>query len=161
MDWGRTHAEPRAGFGDREADGGGSRGEIEALPAVDIPASSHGSREPPKHVINPSTPALGLGFLAMFLLRNRPPLCRSFGQPVFQSHPHLGQSLAPVLSLFQPGPTVQPNELTPGIPAQDYESRRRKLIDSLPDDSIAVSVSASIKYMSNSQSFYNGAIIRI
>ncbi|KAF8629628.1 hypothetical protein AX15_003362 [Amanita polypyramis BW_CC] len=57
----------------------------------------------------------------------------NFGQPLFQSHPHL----------------LQPNELTPGIPAEDYECRRRKLMESLPDNSIAVSVSAPIKYMSN------------
>ncbi|KAM6495511.1 peptidase M24 [Amanita muscaria] len=60
-----------------------------------------------------------------------------YGQPVFQSHPHL----------------VLPNELTPGIPAEDYESRRRKLMDMLPDSSVAISVAAPVKYMSNSMSF--------
>ncbi|KIM84024.1 hypothetical protein PILCRDRAFT_819055 [Piloderma croceum F 1598] len=56
-----------------------------------------------------------------------------YGQPIFQSHPHL----------------VKPNELTAGIPSEEYERRRRALMDSLPDDSIVVSVAAPIKYMSN------------
>ncbi|KAF4600522.1 hypothetical protein EYR38_005151 [Pleurotus pulmonarius] len=55
-----------------------------------------------------------------------------YGQPLYQSHPHL----------------VKPNELTPGIPAEEYETRRRKLMDNLPDDSLVVSVAAPIKYMS-------------
>ncbi|KAJ7367774.1 peptidase M24 [Mycena albidolilacea] len=61
----------------------------------------------------------------------------SFGQPLFQSHPHL----------------VQSTELTPGFSAQEYETRRRKLMDSLPESSIVVSVAGSIKYMSG-QIFY-------
>ncbi|KAF9458010.1 peptidase M24 [Collybia nuda] len=55
-----------------------------------------------------------------------------FGQPVFQSHPHL----------------LKPQDLTPGIPAEDYERRRRYLMDALPDNSIVVCVAAPIKYMS-------------
>ncbi|PFH50558.1 hypothetical protein AMATHDRAFT_75540 [Amanita thiersii Skay4041] len=55
-----------------------------------------------------------------------------YGQPLFHSHPHL----------------VKPNELTPGIPVEEYECRRRKLIDSLPSDSMVISVSAPVKYMS-------------
>ncbi|KAJ7896040.1 peptidase M24 [Mycena olivaceomarginata] len=61
----------------------------------------------------------------------------SFGQPLFQSHPHL----------------VQSTELTPGFNAQEYETRRRKLMDSLPESSIVVSVAGTIKYMSG-QIFY-------
>ncbi|KAG6889042.1 hypothetical protein C0995_004325 [Termitomyces sp. Mi166 len=57
----------------------------------------------------------------------------SYGQPLFQSHPHL----------------LQPHELTPGIPAEDYEQRRRSLIDRLPENSLVVCVSAPVKYMSN------------
>ncbi|KII95991.1 hypothetical protein PLICRDRAFT_170578 [Plicaturopsis crispa FD-325 SS-3] len=56
----------------------------------------------------------------------------SYGQPLFRSHPHL----------------LQPNELTPGIPAEEYERRRRELVESLPDDSAVVLVAAPIKYMS-------------
>ena len=45
---------------------------------------------------------------------------------------------------------VKPNELTPGIPSEEYERRRAALMDTLPGDSIVVSVAAPIKYMSNS-----------
>ncbi|PPQ81078.1 hypothetical protein CVT25_014541 [Psilocybe cyanescens] len=45
-----------------------------------------------------------------------------YGQPTSVSHPHL----------------VQRNDLTPGIPISDYEQRRRKLMDLLPDGSVAV-----------------------
>lgn len=45
---------------------------------------------------------------------------------------------------------VHPRDLTPGIPAEDYERRRRTLMDSLPDNSIVVCVAAPIKYMSAS-----------
>ncbi|KAF8164915.1 peptidase M24, structural domain-containing protein [Crassisporium funariophilum] len=55
-----------------------------------------------------------------------------FGQPIFKSHPHL----------------VRQNDLTPGIPASDYEQRRRNLMDSLPDRSVVVSVATPMKYMS-------------
>ncbi|KAF8351090.1 peptidase M24, structural domain-containing protein, partial [Amanita rubescens] len=64
-----------------------------------------------------------------------------YGQPFFQSHPHL----------------VQPNEVTAGIPAEDYECRRRSLMEALPDDSVVISVSAPIKYMSNSHYKYRQA----
>jgi len=56
----------------------------------------------------------------------------AFGQPLFQSHPHL----------------VQSTELTPGFSAQEYETRRRSLMDSLPESSIVVCVAGTIKYMS-------------
>ncbi|KAI6046534.1 peptidase M24 [Pisolithus marmoratus] len=56
----------------------------------------------------------------------------SYGQPLFPSHPHL----------------VRPHELTPGIPADEYEWRRKTLMDSLPSDSIVVLVAAPVKYMS-------------
>ncbi|RDB15460.1 Intermediate cleaving peptidase 55 [Hypsizygus marmoreus] len=55
-----------------------------------------------------------------------------YGQPLFQSHPHL----------------LQPQDLTPGIPAEDYELRRRQLMNGLPDNSLVVCVAAPIKYMS-------------
>ncbi|KAH7888136.1 peptidase M24 [Phlebopus sp. FC_14] len=56
----------------------------------------------------------------------------NYGQPIFQSHPHL----------------LSPHELTPGMPFEEYERRRRELMDSLPSNSIVVSVAAPIKYMS-------------
>ncbi|CAL1703436.1 unnamed protein product [Somion occarium] len=60
-----------------------------------------------------------------------------FGQPLYPSHPHL----------------LQPGETTPGIPEEEYERRRRALMDSLPDDSLVVSVAGQVKYMSG-QIFY-------
>lgn len=55
-----------------------------------------------------------------------------YGQPLFPSHPHL----------------LRPHELTPGIPLEEYELRRKELMDSLPSDSVVISVAAPIKYMS-------------
>jgi intermediate cleaving peptidase 55 len=46
---------------------------------------------------------------------------------------------------------VNPGELTPGISAGEYEQRRRRLLDALPEDSVVVSVSAPVKYMSGSK----------
>ncbi|KAI6168908.1 peptidase M24 [Pisolithus thermaeus] len=61
----------------------------------------------------------------------------NYGQPLFPSHPHL----------------VRPHELTPGIPTDEYERRRKALMDSLPSDSAVVLVAAPIKYMSGSASY--------
>jgi len=44
--------------------------------------------------------------------------------------------------------SVQRDELTPGIPRTDYEERRKKLMDLLPEKSAVVSVAAPMKYMS-------------
>lgn len=48
--------------------------------------------------------------------------------------------------------TVQPLELTAGIPKREYARRRKALMDSLPEGSIVVCVSAPVKYMSGSTS---------
>ncbi|TRM62399.1 peptidase M24 [Schizophyllum amplum] len=56
----------------------------------------------------------------------------NYGQPLYQSHPHL----------------VKPGELTPGIPHEEYELRRKALMNSLPDNSVVVCAAAPIKYMS-------------
>ncbi|KAG2345012.1 peptidase M24 [Suillus weaverae] len=55
-----------------------------------------------------------------------------YGQPLFQSHPHL----------------LRPNELTPGIPSEEYERRRKELMNSLPSNSVVVLIAAPVKYMS-------------
>ncbi|KAF9480840.1 peptidase M24 [Pholiota conissans] len=55
-----------------------------------------------------------------------------YGQPTLLSHPHL----------------IRGNDLTPGIPASEYEERRRKLMDLLPEKSVVISVAASVKFMS-------------
>ncbi|KAI9466605.1 peptidase M24 [Lactarius psammicola] len=56
----------------------------------------------------------------------------AFGQPTLKSHPHL----------------VKPGELTPGIPASEYERRRRQLVEGLPHGSLVVCVAGQVKYMS-------------
>jgi hypothetical protein len=43
---------------------------------------------------------------------------------------------------------VSEGEATPGIPAEEYERRRKSLMDKLPENSIVVSVAAPVKYMS-------------
>ena len=55
-----------------------------------------------------------------------------YGQPLAPSHPHL----------------VSPKETTPGIPQVEYDRRRRKLMERLPDGSLVVCVAGQIKYMS-------------
>ncbi|KAK0498261.1 peptidase M24 [Armillaria luteobubalina] len=55
-----------------------------------------------------------------------------YGQPLHPSHPHL----------------VQPNELTAGIPHEEYERRRRVLMESLPDNSMVVAAAAPVTFMS-------------
>jgi hypothetical protein len=44
--------------------------------------------------------------------------------------------------------TVKQDEVTPGIPASEYERRRKQLVDGLPDGSLAVCVAGHVKYMS-------------
>ncbi|KXN84216.1 Intermediate cleaving peptidase 55 [Leucoagaricus sp. SymC.cos] len=58
----------------------------------------------------------------------------AYGQPLSHSHPHL----------------VRQNDLTPGIKPEEYEQRRKRLMNSLPESSLVVSVAASVKLMSNS-----------
>ncbi|KAJ2918087.1 hypothetical protein MD484_g2305, partial [Candolleomyces efflorescens] len=54
----------------------------------------------------------------------------------------------------RPGPSYvkftvnKQHDLTPGIPADEYDSRRRKLMERLPDNSLVVAVAAPVKYMS-------------
>ncbi|KAI0002876.1 peptidase M24, structural domain-containing protein [Russula compacta] len=62
----------------------------------------------------------------------RPTKPSAFGQPTSKSHPHL----------------VKQEEVTPGIPASEYERRRKQLVDGLPDGSLVVCVAGHVKYMS-------------
>ncbi|KAN0063967.1 aminopeptidase [Thecaphora frezii] len=88
---------------------------------------------------------------------------RSYGQPLPHSHPHLFPRRGPLgnedlvaypsqkvgLELLDPGEgLVATDQLTPGIPASEYESRRRRLMERLPDGSIAVLFSGRVKSMS-------------
>ncbi|TFK56263.1 peptidase M24 [Heliocybe sulcata] len=77
------------------------------------------------------------GYATEFEYRLHPSKPSEYGQPLFESHPHLVKAI----------------ELTPGIPAHEYKRRRKELMDSLPDNSIVVSVAAPVKYMSG-QIFY-------
>lgn len=43
---------------------------------------------------------------------------------------------------------VKQGEVTPGIPASEYERRRKQLVDGLPDGSLVVCVAGHVKYMS-------------
>jgi hypothetical protein len=54
------------------------------------------------------------------------------------------------LHLIKDEGTVTPNELTPGIPSEEYERRRKDLMDSLPNNSVVVLIAAPVKYMSGS-----------
>ncbi|KAF5331579.1 hypothetical protein D9611_007572 [Ephemerocybe angulata] len=81
-------------------------------------------------------------FASLHRVPSRLPRCRrlisskptQFGQPVPESHPHLFDSR---------------HDLTPGIPAEEYEQRRKQLMDMLPNNSIVVAVASPIKYMSS------------
>ena len=54
---------------------------------------------------------------------------------ILKAHPHL----------------IRPTDITPGITAEEYVQRRKKLMDVLPDDSVVVSVAGSVKYASQSE----------
>ncbi|KAF2262005.1 xaa-Pro aminopeptidase-like protein [Lojkania enalia] len=55
-----------------------------------------------------------------------------FGQPLHETHPHL----------------LRPGEVTPGISAQEYYTRRAKLAKALPPNSIAILAASDLKYRS-------------
>ena len=74
------------------------------------------------------------------LLRHRTPLVRQatsaanlqFGQPLHETHPHL----------------LKAGELTPGITALEYATRRAELARALPSNCIAILAAAEVKYRS-------------
>jgi len=77
-----------------------------------------------------------------------------YGQPLHDSHPHLCMLLshhrnAHVHLLCALDSSAK--DLTPGISAEEYDARRRNLVNSLPDNSVVVAVAAPIKYMSASE----------
>ncbi|KAI9716751.1 MAG: hypothetical protein M1828_007558 [Chrysothrix sp. TS-e1954] len=55
-----------------------------------------------------------------------------FGQPLHETHPHL----------------LRPGELTPGITAVEYASRRARLARALPPKSVAILAAADLRYRS-------------
>ncbi|KAI0773692.1 peptidase M24, structural domain-containing protein [Fomes fomentarius] len=62
----------------------------------------------------------------------------TYGQPLAPSHAHL----------------IRTEETTPGIPQEEYDRRRRELVESLPDDSLVVCVAGQVKYMSGRELLY-------
>lgn len=58
-----------------------------------------------------------------------------YGQPLSFSHPHL----------------VQPDELTMGIPASEYEDRRKRLMQSLPEGSTVICMGGTVRLVSQCQ----------
>ncbi len=58
----------------------------------------------------------------------------TFGQPVHETHPHI----------------LGPQELTPGITAQEYADRRTKLAAQLPDNAIAIVAASDTVFRSGS-----------
>ncbi|GAK66642.1 peptidase M24 [Moesziomyces antarcticus] len=89
---------------------------------------------------------------------------RTYGQPLPHSHPHLFPRrgvLGSEDALLRPGDAlphddmydagagiVATEQLTPGIPKSEYEERRKKLMDRLPDNSVVVAMSGRVKSMS-------------
>ncbi|RXK34894.1 hypothetical protein M231_07858 [Tremella mesenterica] len=55
-----------------------------------------------------------------------------YGQPLSKTHPHL----------------IQIDDLTPGIPAGEYEDRRRKLMKNLPEGAVVVCMGGTVRLMS-------------
>lgn len=69
-------------------------------------------------------------------------LCRQYGTPVsslgsrtLQKPPIYGQPLAETHAHL-----ITPQELTPGIPKTEYEDRRTRLMESLPEGSLVVCI---------------------
>ncbi|KAJ1018044.1 hypothetical protein NDA16_004913 [Ustilago loliicola] len=89
---------------------------------------------------------------------------RTYGQPLPHSHPHLFPRrgiLGSEDAVLRPGDPLPGNglydegigivateQLTPGIPKSEYEQRRKKLMDRLPDNSVVVAMSGRVKNMS-------------
>ncbi|CAN1219413.1 Intermediate cleaving peptidase 55, mitochondrial [Linum perenne] len=79
-------------------------------------------------------------------LRPSPPLRRIIGCCAYSS--------SKVLDIGQPTPATHPQllkegELTPGISSDEYISRRNKLLDLLPENSLAVIAAAPVKMMTD------------
>lgn len=61
-------------------------------------------------------------------------MAKGFGQPLPSTHPHL----------------LKPGELTEGISSAEYESRRRRLMEGLPEQSIVILAGGRLQYSSQS-----------
>ncbi len=78
------------------------------------------------------------------------PAGRKYGQPLPSTHPHLFPVRLPLSggAGVHPSGGVAHDELTPGIPASEYEERRRKLMASLPSGSVVIAMAGRVKSMS-------------
>lgn len=69
--------------------------------------------------------------------RSKPP---RQGQPLSSTHPHL----------------INSKHLTPGIPAEEYEARRKKLMESLPDGSVVICMGGTVKLVTQRKLYLLG-----
>lgn len=72
----------------------------------------------------------------------------AIGQPLPHTHPHLFPIDFRRGSDATRGGGVAEDHLTPGIPAEEYEQRRRNLMARLPTGSVVVLMGGRVKYMS-------------
>lgn len=110
-----------------------------------LQAAHRATRAPGARTVLGRSPALARGYAAPASLEStssssaadaadaagievspKPP---QFGQPLALTHPHL----------------VRQRELTPGITAEEYEDRRRRLMDSLPAGSVVVCMGGTVR----------------
>lgn len=68
-----------------------------------------------------------------------------FGQPHATTHPHL----------------VRPGELTPGVPGEEYERRRRQLMESLGEGAKVVCMGGTVRLMSQSKSLKYSSFLQV
>lgn len=159
-----AHPEPCASLDCRKSNGGNGRRDVNSLSSV-VHATTHMTS---CDLLR--TACLGYVCASLEDCQSTPTLLsvegmqqkRPFTQqtsPQYMGNPFSGlthilvcsydYSLAVLIGAFRF--PVGPNDLTPGIPSEEYERRRRLLMETLPDNCIAVSVSAPIKFMSGSE----------
>ncbi|KAI9347695.1 peptidase M24, structural domain-containing protein [Obelidium mucronatum] len=80
--------------------------------------------------ISPTTALSSRGFFGAAKATTSIPSLGSLGQPASHTHPHL----------------IAPGDVTPGISSIEYELRRAKFADSLPEGSIAIVAGFTLRY---------------
>lgn len=101
-------------------------------PSTLLPKSSGRALTAPRLLSRPSLRSLSSAPLAHPLAPLREPTAPGFGQPLPSTHPHL----------------LAPGEITQGISADEYESRRKRLMDGLEDGAVVVVAGGRLKYAS-------------
>lgn len=103
------------------------------------PATCRGCRRALKQAVVKSTPAIGRGYAVAAAAAASPSPGRlQDGRPLVQPSPNSHSKLSGHKSL------------SPRIPYAEYEERRRKLMDRLPDQALVICCGARIQYMSQS-----------